>query len=77
MKKDLETPLMTVPTEMIMPDPSEQATTSDEESGKKEMSTMCEHIYEFEIASSFLEKKIPVPLCKQPLGRESAMSELP
>ena len=75
MKKDLETPLTTVQAEMIMPNPSEQATTS-EESRKKEMSTMCECIYEFEIVSSFLEKKIPVLLCKQPLWRESKMSYL-
>ena len=33
------------------------------------MSTMCECIYEFEIVSSFLEKKIPVLLCKQPLRK--------
>ena len=73
MKKDLETPLTTVQTEMIAPNPSEQATTSEEESRKKEMSTLCECIYEFEIVSSFLEKKIPTgpTLQAAPLERKS------
>ena len=75
MKMDVEKTLKTTPREKITPNPSEQATTS-EESRKKEMSTMCECIYEFEIVSSFLEKKIPVLLCKQPLGRKSKMSHL-